>query len=128
MIFMVKKIFIRRPLRTHPVPKVQADIDTDVDTDELPEGGNKMVVVVLVILVLLGVGTGYLLSRKINGSSSPTGTATTMVEPGKKSTGVSDEKTFKDSATGTLEAGGVDGEGTHKLLRDGREDQTVYLI
>lgn len=41
--------------------------------------------------------------------------------------GSADEKTFKDSATGYLEAGGLDGEGSHRLLRPGGEAQTVYL-
>jgi hypothetical protein len=41
--------------------------------------------------------------------------------------GVQDEKTFKDSAEGYLEIGGLDGEGSHKLLRPGGDSQTVYL-
>ncbi len=28
---------------------------------------------------------------------------------------------------GTLEKGGIDGEGTHKLIREGGESQTAYL-
>ncbi len=41
--------------------------------------------------------------------------------------GSSDEKSFKDSAEGTLEKGGVDGEGSHKLIRPGGDSQTVYI-
>lgn len=41
--------------------------------------------------------------------------------------GVPDEKTFKDSAEGYLEIGGLNGEGSHKLLREGGDSQTVYL-
>ncbi len=41
--------------------------------------------------------------------------------------GSADEKIFKDSATGVLEKGGYNGEGTHKLLRSGGVSQTVYL-
>jgi len=40
----------------------------------------------------------------------------------------SDSKNFKDSAEGYIEKGGVDGEGSHKLLRPGGVSQTVYLI
>lgn len=41
--------------------------------------------------------------------------------------GVNDPDTFKDSAEGYLEIGGLDGEGSHKLLREGGESQTIYL-
>lgn len=41
--------------------------------------------------------------------------------------GVQDEQTFSDSAEGYLEIGGLDGEGSHKLLRPGGAMQTVYL-
>lgn len=34
---------------------------------------------------------------------------------------------FKDTAEGLLEAGGINGEGSHKLLRTGGVSQTVYL-
>ena len=38
------------------------------------------------------------------------------------------EKAFKDSATGTVEAGSINGEGTHILNRDGGASQRVSLI
>jgi len=41
--------------------------------------------------------------------------------------GSPDEKSFKDPATGVLDKGGFNGEGTHKLLRVGGVSQTVYL-
>jgi hypothetical protein len=41
--------------------------------------------------------------------------------------GSNDESAFKDSAEGYLEIGGIDGEGTHKLIREGGVSQTVYL-
>lgn len=34
---------------------------------------------------------------------------------------------FKDSAVGVVERGGIDGEGTHRLIREGGESQTAYL-
>lgn len=42
--------------------------------------------------------------------------------------GSTDTKTFRDQATGTLESGGLNGEGTHKLIREGGSSQTMYLI
>ena len=41
--------------------------------------------------------------------------------------GSPDAETFKDSAQGYLEAGGLESEGSHKLLRPGGDSQTVYL-
>jgi len=38
------------------------------------------------------------------------------------------DQSFKDSAQGILEKNGLDTEGTHKLLRDDREDQTIYIV
>lgn len=41
--------------------------------------------------------------------------------------GLPDTETFKDSAEGYLELGGLEGEGSHSLIRPGGDDQTVYL-
>lgn len=38
-----------------------------------------------------------------------------------------DAENFSDNATGYLVEGGLDGEGSHRLLRPGGESQTVYL-
>ncbi len=84
-----------------------------------------MTVGVYGLLVALGVGTGYLLSRTSAGKQV-TGGKTEYVNTGKVA-GVMDEKTFKDSAVGTVEKGGIDGEGTHKLVREGGESQTAFL-
>lgn len=85
--------------------------------------------VAVVLIITVGIGSGYLLSnmmrnREINSLNSG---KTTSNAPAKKIVGVSDEKTFPDSAEGTLESGGFNGEGTHKLIRPGGDSQTVYL-
>jgi hypothetical protein len=41
--------------------------------------------------------------------------------------GSADEKAFNTSATGVLDKGGMNGEGTHKLVRPGGISQTAYL-
>ena len=84
-------------------------------------------VVVYIVLVLLGVGTGYLLSRNTKFTSGSTGETPGMIKT-EKTEGIADIKTFKDSAEGTIEKGGINGEGTHKLLRDGGPSQTAYLV
>jgi len=83
----------------------------------------------IVLLVLAGIGTGWLLSGAKKTSSSPSGSS--VAAPGAKvgveEAGLADESTFRDSAEGMLVEGGVDGEGTHHLEREGGISQNVYL-
>ena len=83
-------------------------------------------VLVAVIIVGAGIGTAYLLTGR---RASVAGTS---ISPGAvmtdKEVGLRDTKAFPDSAQGVLEKGGIDGEGTHKLIRDGGPSQTVYLV
>lgn len=87
---------------------------------------NMKMIGIAIAVILAGILTGGLLSGKLlaKGSRAPN-------VPNVKSTsseaGVKDEKTFKDTATGTLKAGGIKGEGTFHLERPGGETQTVYL-
>jgi len=79
----------------------------------------------VVLVILAGIGTGWLLSgARVAGTSTQDvpGAAT-----GPKEAGLADEKTFRDTAEGTLEEGGIAGEGTHHLVRDGGPSQNVYL-
>lgn len=76
------------------------------------------------LLILLGIGTGYLLAKSGGSLSS---NKPEMINTGKIA-GVTDEKTFKDSAVGTVEKGDMNGEGTHKLIREGGESQTASLM
>lgn len=87
----------------------------------------KVIRIVYVVLIILGIGMGYLLSTNSALVGGGSGNASTA---GKSSnvTGASDTKVFKDSAEGTLEKGGINGEGTHKLIRTGGESQTAYLV
>jgi hypothetical protein len=102
------------------------------DTEELvkpveskePMKMQPIIVGVYVCLIALGVGTGYLLSRV---GSTPVGGKPAMIKTDKIS-GSTDTKTFKDSAEGIIEKGGVNGEGTHKLVREGGPSQTAFLI
>lgn len=86
-----------------------------------------MYIGIALLVVLLGVGSGWFLSsRASRASGSPTKSA-----PGAKTSakeaGIGDEKTFKDTATGVLQEGGIQGEGTHHLVRPGGDSQNVYL-
>lgn len=83
----------------------------------------SMIVVLAIFVVLGGLAVGYFLSVKKTTSSALTSNTTTSSnkEAGK------DSSTFKDTATGTLQTGGIKGEGTYHLDRPGGETQTVYL-
>jgi len=77
--------------------------------------------IVYLVLILLGVGTGYLLSQQTGAVEKPHFIQT------EKIVGTTDPKAFRDSAIGIIEKGGVDGEGTHRLIREGGPSQTAFL-
>ncbi|HLD24548.1 MAG TPA: hypothetical protein VJB96_01390 [Patescibacteria group bacterium] len=84
----------------------------------------RVILLVYTLLVILGVGTGYMLTRKGSTNVSQSGEPIT----GNKVIGVQDASTFKDCATGKIEKDGIEGEGTHKLIREGGPSQTAYLM
>ena len=86
--------------------------------------GNLVLVLGGILVVLLGVVSGYLILN-LQGKKGA-GSALSAVKTAKEA-GLADEATFKDSAEGKLEAGGIAGEGTHHLVRDGGPSQNVYL-
>ncbi len=101
-------------------------------TTEVKSGGSKMVkskmLSWVLILVFLGIGTGYGLYT-FTKPKSPKKLATEV--KGELNTGdifgVEDEAVFRDTVEGTLMTGGIDGEGSHHLEREGGESQTVYV-
>lgn len=89
-------------------------------------------IISLVVVLLLGLGTGYLVKNRAGGTtrSNRPIIARNVPEAGLKEGDIIGEqgaKEFKDSVTGILQKGGLDGEGSHKLLRPGGASQTVYL-
>lgn len=83
----------------------------------------------LIITALLGAGSGYFLAN--NSMKGKTVNVEKMsnvssIEKGLV-VGSNDTKTFKDSAEGALEAGGIDNEGQYHLVRPGGPTQYVYL-
>lgn len=90
-----------------------------------------------VAAILAGIATGYGSFRLYAGSTSSGITsnkpASVMSQHAGDNVkagdifGSSDTDAFNDPATGFLEAGGINGEGSHKLLRPGGDSQTVYL-
>ena len=97
---------------------------------------NKSIVPVVIIFLIVAIAGFYsgawLKTRKSSQSISPalSGIQADVPETGIKVGdifGSADETMFKDPATGVLDKGGFNGEGTHKLVRVGGISQTVYL-
>jgi len=88
------------------------------------------IMILFVGVILAGVAVGYGVSRlggpaavstSVGGSASSGGVSTGAVY------GSNDTATFKDTAEGVLQAGGIDGEGQYHLVRPGGDSQNVYL-
>ncbi len=79
----------------------------------------------LVVVVVVGAALGFSASMLRGKSSSSTATGT----PGKvgSTAGIVDKTTFKDTVTGILKEGGIDGEGNFHLERPGGVSQNAYL-
>lgn len=88
--------------------------------------GSSILIIGAILVVLAGVGTGWLLSGRSGGLGGGKEVAP-GAQSGPKEAGLADESTFRDSAEGTLEEGGINGEGTHHLVRPGGASQNVYL-
>lgn len=88
---------------------------------------SRKLILFLSIVAVLGISTGYFLSQ----NSSQKGIITTSNPNGPVGKGTvvgsNDTKTFKDTAEGTLEKGGIEDEGQYHLVRPGGESQYVYL-
>jgi hypothetical protein len=88
----------------------------------------------LVVILLAGIGTGFGLysafGKKGTNASELTGAPGTLsadqVVVG-KTYGLEDGKKFPDTSEGIIQKGGMDGEGSHHLVRPGGNSQTVYL-
>jgi len=79
------------------------------------------------LILILGAITGYYLANSNQQKYLSKGGFGKVGSADQSVVGSTDNKTFKDSAEGELEAGGINGEGTHHLLRPGGESQTVAL-
>lgn len=79
-----------------------------------------------ILVVVAGVGTGWLITSKGKLASGGSNTITPS-KSGAKEAGIMNEKLYPETAEGTLEAGGIKGEGTFHLVRSGGDSQTVYL-
>ena len=110
----------------NPTDNIVKPIDQQGE-EKIMKPNTRIIIGVYVVLFVLGVGTGYLLAGRPALFKGTSGTKPTVVTSGTV-VGSTDTKTFKDSAEGTIEKGGMDGEGSHKLIRAGGPSQTAYLV
>ena len=87
----------------------------------------KRLIVFAVVVVIAGIFSGYGLTYIARRNTSMATSSPDKTSSKKTVIGSADTKTFRDQAEGRLEVGGIDGEGTHKLIRSGGDSQTVYL-
>lgn len=82
----------------------------------------------LIVIIIAGTLSGYgLFNLKGGGGAKKLKTEVSGTAAVGESYGVEDTKVFTDSAEGEITLGGIDGEGSHHLIREGGESQYVYL-
>lgn len=103
-------------------------LNLDSETPPVKSRLPLKLIAVFALIVAAGSFSGYGLFR-LQSSSAPKKLKTEVtgtVIPG-ETYGVDDTKSFTDSAEGELTSGGINGEGSHHLIREGGESQYVYL-
>ena len=125
----LKKINLTKPNPSNLTSP--ASSSTSPVSPSLPTPIKQKGLLIIALVILAGVASGYALSQFFP-KSSPTSTLSpasqadiSNVKPG-DTFGVESD-TFSDTAEGVLKKGGINGEGSHKLIRPGGESQTVYL-
>ncbi len=91
----------------------------------------KAFIIICSVAILAGIMTGFGAFKLKNKEVAVTEVQNVTTDTNKIKNGdifgVKNEDTFPDNATGYVEKGGVEGEGSHKLLREGGASQTVAL-
>lgn len=117
------------PLKAKPEVSPSGKDEKMLHNLENGKKSSKQILVGIILIVVLGIGSGYGLHKAVGKSDAGTSTEgiPSSQSSGKVVVGSKDASALKDSAEGTLQEGGIDGEGTHKLIRPGGDSQTVYL-
>lgn len=91
----------------------------------------KNLFIFLIAAVILGAMSGFILSNRkttTGGNTLTSGSISSSSMSRGAVVGSNDMKTFKDTATGSLKGGGINGEGQFHLVRPGGDSQNVYLV
>ncbi len=111
----------------------QKEIMHDFSGSNRPSFLSMKTIGILIVVALLGIGTGYFFSvgpvaSHLPGSGGLTSSSgDSSVQKG-QTYGNGDTSVFKDTATGVMKSGGIDGEGAFHLVRPGGDSQNVYLV
>lgn len=95
---------------------------------------NLPIIIIFLVVAVAGFYAGASLKTRASGKLVGSGELA-KIQPEVPVAGVKvgdiygspDEKAFNTTATGVLDKGGLNGEGTHKLVRPGGISQTVYM-
>lgn len=125
---------VMETVAAHPATQaVSSAVSSAVTATVKPEKHQGMKALLLVIVIAAGILSGWGIdrvttSRKTQSGGSTRGGVSTVGLKVGDIVGVEEGSgEFNDVAEGVLEAGGFEGEGSHKLLRPGGVSQTVYL-
>lgn len=108
----------------------------NIPTNTMSKKMNSKVIIPVgaFVIILLGIGTGFSLSKAMPNKAEKSTSASMQLPTGEdavvevnKIYGSENEEAFPDKVIGVLEKGGLDGEGSHRLLREGGPKQTTYL-
>jgi len=101
----------------------------DFNKESVKNAFTPKVIALLIAVIVVGVVSGYLISGKNSSPSTTEKNGTVNTSSATKGTivGSNDTTTFKDTVSGTLKEGGIDGEGAFHLVRPGGDSQNVYL-
>ena len=96
--------------------------------DQTSKASNLKAVLLPAVIILLIITAGGLTGWFLNNRSKSLTGGVEVIQGGKE-VGIKDEKTFRDTASGRLEANGTSeaSEGSHKLIRPGGPSQMAYL-
>jgi hypothetical protein len=116
-----------------PIDTVTQTIDTAVTATTKPEKHFPIKAVLLIVVIASGILSGWGINRVVGsdktvaGGSTRGGISTTGISVGDV-VGIDESvQNFPDTAEGVLQQGGLEGEGSHHLVRPGGPSQTVYL-
>lgn len=90
---------------------------------------SSKILILFIVVILLGIGSGYILARRTSvilpggsGGATSSGNVVKGVTYGS-----GDTTTFKDTAEGVVQKGGIGNEGQYHLVRPGGDSQNVYM-
>lgn len=110
--------------------------DKTPESPKKPKGKNKnyLTIAAISLAVILGAASGAVFARnRLSGKTQKQQATDTQAPSSKqdvkkgKTYGSEDTETFKDIAEGVMQKGGIDGEGSHHLVRPGGPGKNVYL-